>query len=178
VICGTNNKLDGYYVPLPGETPPRTRYDLVPCVMVLDPQALHGVGPPGNERVPELPGGTYHAYAFLDLPSSTVALYLPEGALDPVPPDPRHVATLRLHPDRPAGATEATRPWFMLNVENGDSGDTVRTRALLCVDRNLQLQRVVTVTGESVGRTEAYWRARWHVIPPPIEATPTPLAAP
>lgn len=176
VMCGTNNKLDGCYEPQPGDPPALTRYDLVSCIMVLDPRAMRGVAPPGNARVPELPPGSFQAYAFLDLPSSSSAHYWPEGGREPIPPDRRDVATLRIMPDAPAAEDAQSGPWIMLNVENGGVGDDQRTRALLWVDRDLQLRRVVNVSGETIGRTERYWRERWHVIPRPEALPPGPAA--
>ncbi len=72
---GKNNKLDGYGLPSPerpyrcspGEDQPLTDYDMVGCVMILDPSNLEGSGPPRGKLPPGIPSRPPSAYAFLDL---------------------------------------------------------------------------------------------------------------
>ena len=75
VVVAQNNKLDGLgepppesYQPLPGEDAPRTNYDRVLTLMVLDPANLNGIGPPRLPQLASLRGDSPYAYAQFNHP--------------------------------------------------------------------------------------------------------------
>lgn len=194
VAVGQNNKFDGYDSPRPDDPPAWTQFQFTPAVMILDPRTMEGVGPPWTNRHADLPRARVHAYAVLDMaPGAATAYYPPDGApaRPPDAPEQATIARLARPPYDPDGTEAASAPWFLLDI----AGDyPLRPRAILTVDRDLELRRIVPVVGELAGSSRDFWRARWHVVvragvalpppaaaaagPPPGPALPTPAVTP
>lgn len=167
VAKGMNNKLDGFGLPFPprpyesltGEDDPRTSYDLVPVVMILDPQNMDGLGPPRSTRMRGIPPAPVYAYGFLDVPFSSLGSYFPPGKTERVnPPKPDEIASVDSIECQQPAVADGMGPWFALRIK------TASGNALLMVDRRLVLQNVLVSMAERIGRREEYWRQRWHVI--------------
>ncbi|MBN2560162.1 MAG: serine/threonine protein kinase [Phycisphaerae bacterium] len=169
---GINNKLDGFghppppsYVPPPGEDAPRTKWNEVAVVMILDPdnmERLEGLGPPRTPRV-DIPSMTPYAYAFLDLAVSEWAGYLPEGEKDPMTPQPEEIGSLQAGfavSNTRRDVEDGTGPQFTLGVgrSGGKSDLTFR------LDRHLDLRDVLFADPAKRESTEAFWREHWHPI--------------
>jgi serine/threonine protein kinase len=164
VAFGLNNKLDGFYESQPGDDLPRTKWDIVSVVMILDPKEMLAQGdslsPPRSNRLP-MPMASAHAYAFLDL--SEDGLYAINNGQQEQRPAPADGAgrfnNFRLAPDQP---NDDTAPWFCASFVTR-SGDFP---ALVTMDRNLEIRRVLPTNSPATlaAQADRFWRARWKVI--------------
>lgn len=159
VVVGLNNKLDGFNEPRPDDPPPLAHFDITAVMMILDPANMDGVGPPRTARIPDLPPAQPYAYVCLDLaPGPTVHTRLAAGA------ERRLVfaaecGTLQNVAPAPYDARDAqNRPQWIVDVlgPNGTDG-----RAILTLDRDLNLLWILPKPDEVAGRDLEYWRARW-----------------
>jgi serine/threonine protein kinase len=162
IAWGQNNKLDGFNEPVPTDEAPLTQWDRVSVVMILDPAEMAGLGPPRTSRreVADLPEARLHAYACLDLPA---AQRVRRATV-------KETRRLDRGHDQVTGITDVlsahytvddrTGPWFTVLTARGDGSGG----AILTVNRNLRLRRVLIGDTEAVGIDETYWRARWRPI--------------
>jgi len=170
IAWGLNNKLDGfgdppphpYPDPPPGEDKPRTEYGLVAVVMILDPDAMDGLGPPRNvcAELQDIPAAPPHAYAFLNLPGSLAATYVPQAQTRHVGPSPEDVAQINTVELAPYDVDDDAGPWLMIRVTRL----SFPGGALFIVNRFLEVRRVETISGGRVDRTTEDWRERWHPV--------------
>jgi|GEM_PF-1199652 len=173
VASGCNNKLDGFGLPVPpdyrappGEDRPRTGFDMVPVILILDPQRMTGVGPPRCGRFPIQEGDLPFAYALLNIPYSKMASYYPVGGTELVRPP--HIETAQFTDLRPipSNGTNNDTPRFNLRAAaplEPESG-TLRSGANILVDRNLAFRKANPATGETIGTSPDYWRDLWRPI--------------
>lgn len=170
LLCwGVNNKLNGFRVPRTDDPAPVATHEIVPILAVLDPLRFSGVGPPAAARMPGLPVGQPIAYACLDMaisPSSLIHGGLQDPSADKALMEVGAFGEVAVAPYemRVAGV-----PWVTITVTRPSTLEGVVNRALLTVDRELQVQQVVVVTGEPRESTPAFWRSRWHVLTPSDE---------
>ncbi|MBU0718551.1 MAG: hypothetical protein KJ749_09910, partial [Planctomycetes bacterium] len=160
---GSNNKLDGFDKPLPGDAEPYTGCEVVDVIVVLDPRKMDGLGPPriDRSRVPIGPIAPY-AYAFLEQPQSVAsATQSRDGQTETVPPIVPGPLTIR--EITPSAAVSAGREPF-LRVSIGRKGASEDGGWIFTLDRNLQLRHVAPVDGEPVCPNDDYWRTRWRPI--------------
>ena len=172
IAWGFNNKLDGFGQPhppwpyecAPGEDPPRTRYDQVTIVMILDPESMDGLGPPRLRRggLPDVGDALPFAYAFLDRARHVdSASFLPEGEAKRRFPRPREVGRITQVQPPPRAGESGDDP--RIKVHLGGPRQLVGG-AVLTVDRNLNVLDVELVTGAPEHITREFWRALWRPI--------------
>jgi hypothetical protein len=158
---GVNNKLDGFgdpaprpYAPGPGEDPPATDLAIVGVVMILDPQAMDGIGPPRTTRT-GLPYAAPYAYAFLDLPSGRDTM---PG--DRVPGDSEIAVITEVDVRNYRTDHEHERP---IHVEIRDGGrDHKAPRCSIHVGRRLHPVLIDVNPQERHLLRKEDWLARWH----------------
>jgi hypothetical protein len=164
IAAGMNNKLDGFYGTLPGDDPPRSDWDIVSSVMILDPnemlEQVDALGPPRTRRF-DMPAARIHAYAFLNVSQNGLCA-IREGARDqrPAPADEcgqidgMMVSSQRPPPDQ--------RPCFDLVIQPAADGQG----CLMTVDRNLEPYRFLATNCPPAksATIERYWRQRWLVV--------------
>lgn len=167
------NKLDEF--PVTAGEKPRTTFDLVPALLVLDPNAMDGLGPPLVVNVPDLPRVQPYAYAFLNLPPSEQGTYVPAGESRRVTPPAEmcaHITEL-LIPSQVPSATAT--PHLIVGISRSTGGG-----ATLTLDRDLTPLRAVVSSGETEGASSTYWLEHWIPVfqdgqPLPPRATAAPL---
>ncbi len=170
VIAGLNNKLDGFDDGLREGEKQLTQWDMVPVLMVIDPHSLDGVGPPRCNRLPELSPASVYAYAFLDMPYKPELIRVTQSKNGRPPAKARAVHLARDDMARIEHLAESSKsptpgsgPFFDVNLWSYDDQGRDVGRAILTVDRNLNLVAVTpaSVGGEIVGTTIAYWEQFW-----------------
>jgi hypothetical protein len=156
VSWGANNKLDGF-----NDEPPRrdeggrAHYDCVSVLMVLDPQAMDGLGPPHTDRMPGLPSATPYAYAYLDLAASPDTARIEHS-------ESRRFRSARCE----IGTIKSVTPspyadaWKALSIGRLALDDIAR--ANLYVDRNLNLVRFQVGVAGAECETPVDWPAVWR----------------
>jgi len=151
VARGVANKLDGFREPRDTDDAPRTCWDTVDVLMVLNPEAMDGLGPPWSDRV-DLKHACPVSYVFLDLPAADTPDEPTNGCgRTPIPQPGQkcHIAgDLMLEKRGGAGAMR-----IRVTLE-GDASS-----ALFCVDQDLNIREWRT-GAESKG----FWLERWHRI--------------
>ena len=60
--------------------------------------------------------------------------------------------------------SEPSKPALEIDVVGEVVSGTRRARAVLVVDRDLQIVEIVPIMGERVGTTKSYWQQYWRVI--------------
>jgi len=159
--AGVNNKLDGFDDGSCGEPGCITKHDLVPAVMILDPRATEGVGPPYTDDLDLRPVMPW-AYAFLDLAGSETRT-LANG--DRVQASSRSevvvVETLALRTE--AGANDSS-PCFTLKVHSMVDEERRPDRCEFVLDRDLSLLRAEPADTELHLTDPADWEGLWHPI--------------
>ena len=154
---GVNNKLDGFGDGLRGNERQLAHWDLVPVVMILDPANMDGLGPPPTNRIPSIPAARPHAYAFLDMPFSSDVPRIEVGGARGDSAKRGEIAGIAGLGLSPFDARDGTGPWLTVDIVAPDCGRG-RNRALLTVDRNLQVRAVEVDSGDVLGRSAEYWR--------------------
>ena len=172
IAWGLNNKLDGFNDALrPGEVA-HANWDIVPVVMILDPQRMAGLGPPSNDRVDWLPAAPVVAYAFLDMPYGRGAKQVQwnvatgersgEALAEDAPWDKFGNIT-RIEPSTVRSAT--AEPLFRVVLHGVDRMNNSRARTMLVVDRQLRLHNLQEVnTGGDPCVTMKCWDPLWKPI--------------
>lgn len=176
VARAVNNKLDGFGLPVPPrpyssefeEDAPRTDYDVVSAIMVLDPRGMDGYGPPHTARITVIKPCRPVAYAFLDKAYSRGVLIAGEEQHDPA------IAVARWRFDELGGISGLNvltergenQACLRVSVDGTDSNGKVVGRTMLFLDRRLNL---VDVTPINIGGTTsngdlAYWKQYWRVL--------------
>lgn len=161
VAWASNNKLDGFEEPQPGDERPRTRFDRVNAVMILDPLDMEGIGPPGSERIPDLRPAPIYAYAFLDRSIGLDNLIRPlrPGEGERVSSASDVAVLVGVYPaDVPAD--KQTAPWFFVGVDQPNPG--YQHRGSLYVDRHLDFQHGMSPRPSP--EIDEFWREHWKVI--------------
>lgn len=170
---GLNNKLDGFGDGLGEGERQYSRWDVTPVVMILDPTAMNGIGPPYSARISWLTPSAPYAYAFLDLPYGTGILHVSydpetgarrEERLGEAYPADEYGGISRVTPVR--RGTAAADAVLEVQVVGIDRHGNPQARAGLFVDRDLNIVRVLAsnVGGETKGVSLAYWQQYWHVL--------------
>lgn len=160
VAWGHNNKLDGFDGdPLPGDDPPRTGYDIVKFVMIVDPLEMSGLGPPRTRRLPDLAAATPYAYAFLDTPISVKHRIRPMHTweVERYPAD-SELADLKSVTPSTVPSDPSVAPWFRVTLEDSTAG----LSPSLYLDRHLDFH--YTIAARPAAETDAFWRERWKVV--------------
>ena len=160
-----NNKLDEY--PVTAGEEPRTPFDIVSALCVLDPDAMDGLGPPLVTDVPDLPRAQPYAYGFLNLPPSEQGTYVPAGETRRVSPAPEMCARIAelLIPSRAPSADAV--PNLILGIGRSGAGG-----ATLTLTGNLELVRAIPSSGETEGPSAEYWREQWIPVYQQAQAVP------
>jgi hypothetical protein len=158
VTWGPNNKLDGFKEPQAGDDPPRTIFERVPVVAVLDPRNMDGVGPPRTDRLPALNPARPFAYAFLDLPECEKALKTNDDGTSPSEVTLADVTGIQFV--RPCNL----QPRGECALVIGANQPNTVGGALLYVDESLNLLRVDLAGDNPPTKSEEYWRMHWHLI--------------
>lgn len=153
---GSNNKLDGFYERQAGDDAPRTIYDIVSVVMILDPAKMDGLGPPRTNRLVDLPSITPYAYAFLD---AAVALghnvFDADNPVHPRSATEDEVAVIESVLVGPFTADDDTGPWFAVTGRRNANNESMT----FIVDRHLTFREPIRGRPDAEG--EAFWRSRW-----------------
>ncbi|MBN2562907.1 MAG: serine/threonine protein kinase [Phycisphaerae bacterium] len=169
IAWGTNNKLDGFgdpppksYEPPPGEDKPRTKWNHVAVVMILDPDDMDGLGPPRTPRV-DIPSLRPYAYAFLNLAASVATGEGDAEQREPVEPKPEEIGTFGSEfavSNARRDVEDGTGPWFTLVIGRSGckGGPTFR------LDRYLKLCDVLFPDSARFDGTEAFWHEHWQPI--------------
>jgi serine/threonine protein kinase len=170
--CGLNNKLDGHDDRLVDGERQFSAWDMTPVVMILDPAALSGVGPPAT-RVPWMEPSLPYAYAFLEMPYIRNCLHIEyergSGERKERRPGPEYAD------DDFAGIADLNRLPVRQREDNAilelvvyglDAQDHNRPRGALLLDRCLNLVNIMPTNtgGETIGRTLGYWRENWRIL--------------
>jgi serine/threonine protein kinase len=158
LILGVNNKLDGFEDR--GNLSPQfwTIWNIVTCVMILDPAELmrlgECVGPPATDLI-DLPRGGVYAYAFCDLSFDPVATTVLDAPGRRVPLLGEQGGVLSIQASG-AQVTDGTGPWFQLLLESRRKADG----AVLHLDRNLGVRIALTAPTMNK-RSKEGWQKLW-----------------
>ncbi len=177
IAKGVNNKLDGFNGPDPKIDKVRTKWDLVSCLMIIDPNRMRGIGPPRTTWIPanSLGRDLPYAYAYLDLPytrdvkkadgrdesGNLIMRTLPAdrpisdfGFINDIKYLPNHSYPIEV-------AIMAQR------TSIGPAGEKYKGRVTLRLDRHLQVQAVEQVAGKEVKDQDALiekWQNHWQTV--------------
>ncbi len=161
LLWGVNNKLDGFYRPVPQDAAPHTRYDFVPVVAVLDPRDMAGLAPPATWRIKEIPPARPYAYALLDRPPSDMGTYVPASGGPPVKPPAADCVSIESVMIGDYPVRDATGPWLVVGLVRPSS---LPNPGSLVVDRQLNYVQVMAATAETVQQPEGAWQRYWKPI--------------
>ena len=166
VAWGLNNKLDGFATPNEGDAVPRSNYEYVPAVMILDPNTMNGIGPPRSKRFPDLADARPYAYAFLELSGLFQNAYRAPGETEHVSVGQERTATIDrvdVHTDTLVG--DPPRPALSIHTTSlRREGDDAVGGVQLLVDGDLKILSLVPTTYERVRNTKEFWDPVWHVL--------------
>ena len=170
---GLNNKLDGFDDAVRPRDRHYSRWDMTPVVMILDPSAPSGVGPPATDRITHAKYVAPFAYVYLELAhcrtvkriryDSTTGTRRLESISD----------SRSLHEFGRIDDIIPLQHWaptsdavFEVTMTGVDANNRSVARAGLYTTRTLDLVAVLpnNTGGETVGNTIEYWRDRWHVL--------------
>lgn len=170
VALGVNNKLDGFYEPQPGDAPAVTKRNMAQVMMVLDPQALDGLSPPQSDRMPELVGNPPRAYGYLEHLLPILSTQGPESSSEMDWFGPAALNGLRIAPYSGEAVHGA---WVSVDAVQPQPEGDPRGCAILTLDRELKIRRVVVGKALASDPGADYWRSRWHrLIPNDERAAP------
>lgn len=155
VLCGLNNKLDGFSDLRPGDGPTYTDHDRVSVVVILDPRRMAGMGPPRSARFADLGTATVYAYAFLNLPAAKPATQPTRSANPRRSINAAPVAFVRAVDVAPYDSDPQSAPWFRVSLSRSES----LSSTVLVVDRNLEI--VTAAINDRETTTEPFWRHHW-----------------
>jgi|GEM_PF-3879432 len=167
LVWGMNNKLDGEGETVPPDYTGRRYADgaIVSVVAILDPDTMHGIGPPWEDfmrsSLGEAPRARPYAYAILNVPTDDMPYYtLGEDEL---------IVATRLDQIQISSCSDSggyapndgTEPWLAVTLERrvdepDEGGGT------LIVDRNLNVRDFLPSASETIGRNKEYWLALWR----------------
>jgi hypothetical protein len=178
VAWGTNNKLDGFdddqrpgfESRRDGDDPPRTEWDYVPMLVILDPAAakMEGLGPPRTRRLDWLvgddaPPARPYAYAFLDMAHDELQGRRRPGSDVRDRVEPQDAATIDTIFVLAEGERSTESAWLNVMVDRGPVGARGKHGgAHLKLDRSLNITNVMRAPGEPA--SEDWWSEHWHVI--------------
>lgn len=159
LLAGLNNKLDGFAEPLVGDDEPLTRFDLVAVVLVLDPLAMDGLGPPGTARLPGLSPAQPYAYAFLDAPPGPDTAVSAPDVPTSQQADEANAMSIGSVAAAAYAPSDGSGPWLTVQMQRPQSQRGVGS---LIVDRFLRARQYVAVSsGAEPGVIQdcmAHWR--------------------
>jgi hypothetical protein len=146
---------------------------VVPVVMVLDPQRMDGVGPPGGALGSSVLPAYVHAYAFLNLPydpdPSTTRqspVGIPSNSFVPEKYSWAEVGNIHEWKKSTGKPTSDDTPWLDIPVfaADPDRDDKELERGSLIV--NCQLNLVDWTSNSTTGdtTTTSYWRRVWQPV--------------
>ena len=166
-VRGFANKLDGFYERAAEDSDPWTAYDVVQCVMVLDPRRMvaqwEAIGPPATGRVALPPSDAVFAYAYLDLSSSDLAIYHNDRVVTPAPSD-EEIGVIESFDAFYGNDSDSAERSFVASVSCNRSQGDYLAGARLLLARDLTISVVDPVPMSVSARREDFWRARWRIV--------------
>jgi len=170
LLTGLNNKLDGFRVRMDGDDPPRSQWDKVRFICVLDPRDMDGTGPPRTKRIRKPGAARVYAYAFLDMPGDVASV--PEASASAVPigfldtADAVECVTGFRIDCSPRKLEGRRGPLLDVYVQTGGDTQDDPNAPCLTLDEHLRLCHITSNTASSTGDADSMlkWRRCWKRI--------------